>query len=257
MCELFAICSAVLMQPEVELRSFFSHSKINPNGWGLAIFRGNTVNLEKEPILADDSSYLRYRLHAIGNVANLFAHIRKATRGDICYENCHPFVMHDCEGRAWTLMHNGTIFNCPILESYVHQQQGRTDSERILCYIVDRVNAASVMAKRALSVEERFTLVDEIVCGISPHNKLNLIIYDSEIFYIHTNYKDSLYVRQEINMAMFATVPLDNRVWLPVTFTTLLGFKDGRHILTGTCHGNEYLDNPEDMQYMYLDYLAI
>ncbi len=255
MCELFCISSAILLQPKEILKTFYSRSEINPNGWGLAIFDGNYVCLEKEPIRAIDSNYLKCRLSAIGNVRNLFAHIRKATRGNIVYENCHPFVMHDCEDRAWTLMHNGTIFNSPRLEAYIHEQDGMTDSERILCYIVDRMNAARVIQGRSLTAEDRFKLVDEIICDISYHNKLNLIIYDGEIFYIHTNYKDSLYVRQEMNTALFATVPLDNRLWLPVTFTTLLAFRDGRHIMTGTCHGNEYVDTPEDMQYMYLDYM--
>ena len=257
MCELFAISSAELMAPGDLLRSFFSLIKINPNGWGLAIFHSNCVNLEKEPIKADDSNYLKCRLQSIGNARNLFAHIRKATRGNICYENCHPFVINDCMGRTWTLMHNGTIFTSPHLEPYVQIQQGRTDSERILYYIIDKINASYYILERDLTMEERFKIVDDIVCEISVDNKLNLIIYDSEIFYIHTNYKNSLYVRQERNKAFFATVPLDNRVWLPVTFTTLLAYKDGHHIMTGTCHGHEYIDNPEDMQFMYLDYLEI
>ena len=255
MCELFAISSAVTFQPEEILKLFFSHSKINPNGWGLAIFHTHGVNLEKEPVKANDSSYLKYRLHAINNTRNLFAHIRKATRGNISYENCHPFVMSDCDGRTWTLMHNGTMFHCPKLDSYVQIQEGKTDSERILCYIIDRMNASISLLGRGLTTEERFKLMDEIVCDISENNKLNLIIYDGDIFYIHTNYKNSLYVHHDANMAEFATVPLDYRVWLPVKFTTLLGYKDGRHILTGTCHGHEYVDNPEDMEFMYLDYL--
>lgn len=255
MCELLGISSAVLLQPKDILRTFYSRSDCNPNGWGLAIFTDNAVNLEKEPVMANDSGYLKYRLRSIKNVRNMFAHIRKATRGNISYENCHPFVMHDCEDRAWTLMHNGTMFNCPSLDPYFQVQEGMTDSERILCYIVDRMNAARVILGRGLTDEERFQLLDEIVCEISLNNKLNLMIYDGDLFYIHTNYKDSLYVRQEMNTALFATVPLDNRLWLPVTFTTLLAYKDGRHIMTGTNHGHEYIDNPEDMQFMYLDYL--
>jgi glutamine amidotransferase len=255
MCELFAISSAVTLQPEDLLRLFFSHSKDNQNGWGLAVFHQNGVNLEKEPIRADQSIYLNHRLPSLKNVSNLFAHIRKATKGNISYENCHPFVMNDCEGRTWTLMHNGTIFNCPALEPYVRVQEGMTDSERILCYIIDRINAAGVIADRKLTLEERFKLVDDVVCEVSLHNKLNLIIYDGEIFYIHTNYKNSLYVHQETHTAIFATVPIDRSVWLPLPFTTLLAYKDGRHIMTGTCHGHEYIDNAADMQYMYLDYL--
>ena len=257
MCELFAISSAVYTQPKETLKTFFARSEKNPNGWGLAIYYGNSVNLEKEPVKANDSQYLRHRLNAMPSVRNMFAHIRKATRGNICYENCHPFVMHDCEDRAWTLMHNGTIFNSPSLDPYVKVQEGMTDSERILCYIVDRMNAARFTFGRSLTDVERFQLMDEIVCEISFHNKLNLIIFDGDLFYIHTNYKNSLYIRQEMNTALFATVPLDHRLWLPVTFTTLLGYRDGRHVMTGTNHGHEYIDNPEDMQYMYIDYHEI
>ena len=255
MCELFCISSAVFVQPQEILKSFFSHSATHPNGWGLAIFNDNAVNLEKEPIKASDSSYLKYRLCSMKDIRNMFAHIRRATRGRISYENCHPFVMHDCDGRAWTLMHHGTIFNCPSLDSYVQVQEGMTDSERILCYIIDRMNAARVTLGHPLNASERFKIMDEIVCEISLHNKLNLIIYDGELFYVHTNYKNSLYVRQEMNTAFFATVPLDNRLWLPLKFTTLLAYKDGIHVMTGTCHNNEYIDNPENMQYIYLDYL--
>ena len=243
------------MQPSNILRTFFSHSETNPNGWGLAIFDGNSVNLEKEPVKASESSYLNSRLRSIKNIHSLFAHIRKATRGNINYENCHPFVMQDCADRVWTLMHNGTIFNCPTLNPYVLDQEGMTDSERILCYIIDRMNAASVTLGHRLSAEERFKLLDEIICMISEHNKLNLIIYDGELFYIHSNYKNSLYVHQEMHTALFATVPLDDRIWLPVPFTTLLAYKDGRQVMMGTNHGNEYIDDPKDMEYIYLDFL--
>ncbi len=255
MCELFGISSAVSLCPEEILKTFFSHSETHVDGWGLAVFDGNAVNLEKEPVKATDSAYLKHRLRSLKKVRNMFAHIRKATRGINNYENCHPFIMQDCNERNWTLMHNGTIFNCPNLDPYVHGQEGMTDSERILCYIMDRVNAASIIQGRPLTAEERFHLLDEIICAISPSNKLNLLIYDGELFYVHTNYKDSLYVHQEGRTALFSTTPLDNRVWLPLKFTTLLAYRDGRQVAAGTCHGNEYVDNPEDARYFYLDYL--
>ncbi len=255
MCELFAISSSVDVQINNLLKTFFSHSDKNPDGWGLAVFYGNSVSLEKEPACANRSQYLKARLRSKIEIHNMVAHIRRATRGNMDYENCHPFIMRDCDDRAWTLIHNGTIFDSPRLNRYVNIQTGMTDSERILYYIIDRVNARRVELGRALNLDERFALLDEIVCQIAPHNKINLIIYDGEVFYVHTNYKDTLFIRQEMNTAFFATTPLDDRLWLPLPFTTLLAYKDGRHILTGTCHGHEYIDDPSDTKFLYLDYL--
>ena len=49
-------------------------------------------------------------------------HIRLATVGSRDYENCHPFVREDNYGRHWTLIHNGTMFDCPQLSRYIPLQ---------------------------------------------------------------------------------------------------------------------------------------
>ena len=50
MCELFGVSSSEKVEPREMLKEFFSHSVIHPNGWGMAMFYGNAVSLEKEPI---------------------------------------------------------------------------------------------------------------------------------------------------------------------------------------------------------------
>ncbi|MGN0984163.1 MAG: class II glutamine amidotransferase, partial [Gemmiger sp.] len=183
MCELLGVSARRKIRVNEYLKEFASHSVRHPHGWGLAVFYGNSVSLEKEPVPAYQSGYLRERLRHRLEVHSMIAHIRMATRGTMDFENCHPFVMRDNYDRTWTLAHNGTIFDCPVMERHVHEQEGHTDSERVLCHIIARVNHRQEELGRALTADERFRLMDEIICEVAPHNKLNLLVYDSELMY--------------------------------------------------------------------------
>lgn len=242
MCEMFGVSSLEPVEVCGLLQEFFSHSSQNPNGWGLALFHGNAVSLEKEPVAASRSTLLQQQLRRPLETSSMIAHIRRATRGSMDYGNCHPFVMEDSRGRTWTLAHNGTVFESPELDSYARTQQGQTDSERILCRIIDLVNREQGEKGRDLTAEERFQLLDGLVCRNARRNKLNLMIYDGDLLYVHMNYADSLYLRQTGDTALFATVPLGREHWEPVPFTTLLAYRNGREVFRGTDHGQEYLD---------------
>ena len=100
MCELFGLTGPDEIVVNEYLETFAGHSVNHPNGWGLAIFCGKEVNIEKEPVAAYKSSYLKERLRTPLRASNMMAHIRFATRGHMSYENCHPFVRHDQSGRA-------------------------------------------------------------------------------------------------------------------------------------------------------------
>ena len=77
------------------------------------------------------------------------------------------------------------------------------------------------------------------------------MLYDGELFYVHTNYAKSLYELKKENQVLFSTTPLSEEDWYPVTFTTLLVYKMGRLIFTGTNHGNEYKDSEENLKLLY------
>lgn len=253
MCELFGACSQDRYQIDEYLKEFFSHSSSHPHGWGLACMEGNEISIEKEPMQASKSNYLKERLSVPVRVKTAFAHIRYATIGNVEYKNCHPYTKKDIHGRQWTLIHNGTIFECPKLNRYVSLQNGSTDSERILLYIVEQVNEREKQLGRKLAGEERFYLLDSIIAKMSKGNKLNLMLYDGELFYVHTNYANSLYQLEKEHQIVFSTTPLgkEKLEWQPVTFTTLLAYSQGERIFTGTDHGNEYIDSEENMKYLY------
>lgn len=251
MCELFGISSENSCQINEYLREFFSHSNAHPHGWGMACMEGNQVQIEKESIQAAKSNYLKERLSQPVLVKNAFAHIRYATIGNVDYRNCHPYTKKDAGGRQWTLIHNGTIFDFEPLNKYVGLQNGDTDSERILLYIVDLMDREQRRLRGKLNGEERFWLLDSVIKEMSGGNKLNLLLYDGELLYVHTNYRNSLYQLEKDNQILFATVPLGREEWRPVAFTTLLAFRQGRKVFSGTDHGNEYQDSEENMKFLY------
>lgn len=53
------------------------------------------------------------------------------------------------------------------------------------------------------------------------------------------------------NQFLFSTSPLSQEAWHPVTFMTLLAYQNGKRVLIGTNHGNEYKDSEENMKFLY------
>lgn len=239
MCELLGISSAKEIACNDLLNTFFSHAAEHPDGWGLARFYGNSVSLEKEPVSALESVYLKNWLTDEIREDILIAHIRKASVGNLSYKNSHPFARRDASGRLWTLAHNGTIFESPVLEPYARLQSGSTDSKRILYYLVDRINAGGNPGE--LSAEERFSVVEDVVRTITPKNMVNLLIYDGELLYTHANRKDSLHLSRREGSVVISSKPLSQTGWEPVPLNTLLAFRRGGLAYTGQNHGNEYV----------------
>lgn len=242
MCELLGISSREKILCNELLRTFFSHSVNHPDGWGLAAFYDNAVSLEKEPASAAESSYLKARLTDSIEESVLLAHIRKASVGNISYKNSHPFALRDIQGCLWTLIHNGTIFESAELEPYRSRQKGSTDSERILYYLVDQINARQAVRQRPLSPKERFSIVEETVRTIAPGNKVNLLIYDGEMLYVHCNHRESLYLRQEPETLVVSTTPLTQDRWAEAPLNTVLAYCQGERVYTGTPHSFEYVN---------------
>ncbi len=250
MCELFGSCSEHQLVLNEYLKEFYSHSPQHPNGWGLALLDGNEAHIEKEPLQADKSLCLRERLSVPVQGRMVLAHIRYATIGNVEHRNCHPFTGKDCSGRRWTLIHNGTIFEYEPLSRMAARQLGDTDSERILLYLLEQMNR-EICSKGILSAARRFQLLNELVCQMASGNKLNLIFSDGEYEYVHTNYANSLYQQLGKGQVVFSTQPLGGNGWEPVPMTTLLAYKDGRLVFTGTNHGEIYIDSEENMKYIY------
>lgn len=242
MCEIFCFNSNTPKQVNKCLECFYNHSENHPHGWGLATMQSNEFVIDKEPVKANCSEHLKGILSNPVIGKNVFAHIRLATVGEIISPNCHPFTEADDNNRSWMLIHNGTIFDFPELDNYKDQENGDTDSERILLYIIDKVNEFE-KAKGGLStIKERFNLLYEIVSDLSKNNKLNLMIFDGDLTYIHSNMRDSLYYLKNDDGFLVASTPLDDdKNWKMVELNKLFGLIDGNIIFESEEHDNEFI----------------
>ena len=257
MCELFGVSSPERIKLNRLLKTFFSHGDVHCHGWGMAFFYGGAVSLEKSPQCSLKSDYLRQRLCFDVSADLMMAHIRQASKGNMAYENTHPFVERDNRGRTWTLAHNGVIFDSDVLSPYVHRQKGQTDSEWILLYLIDRINEEQNRKGAALSKEERFRVVEDLVREITPENKVNLLIFDGSLMYAHCNLRNTLHVCRKGEGAVFSTRPLDEDRWEPLPLNTLVAYQNGKQKFTGTPHENEFIEDPEKMRLLFLDYAAL
>ena len=254
MCEIFGFTGLRPRAVNRELREFYSHSDRHPDGWGLAILDENAHTVEKEPLPAYRSSYLKERLREPIETRTMLAHIRLATIGSMTRPNTHPFEKRDCSGRRWTLIHNGTIFDFPKLGKYGVQQKGNTDSERILLYILDEISAETEKKGAPLVADERFDVLEHILYDISEGNKVNLLIYDGEWMYAHYNAENTLYYCKGEDEYMIATSPVDHRNWKSFPLTRLIAFRDGKKVLEGTNHGHIFIENRPAMNQLYMTY---
>ena len=165
MCEMLGLSAKRRLSVNGILRTFFSHAEQHPHGWGLATFPdGVAPAIDKEPVCASRSAFLKGRLAAPIEERTLIAHIRFATVGHLEYANCHPFSAADNRGRIWTLAHNGTIFNGPELNDYIGIQYGDTDSERVLLHLIDRIDREQIRLGRSLEEEE---ILESATVGIA------------------------------------------------------------------------------------------
>lgn len=241
---LFGLCSSTPIPANGILKDFYSYSRIHKDGWGLALLRDDCISVEKEPVKADESSYLRHRLASEIAEKNLFAHIRYATVGENNYDNCHPFLMRDSSGRSWGLMHNGTLFASDFIKPYLDRRCGSTDSEALFLCVMERINAFEAEKEAPSTASERFNVLDDIMVNNSTDNKLNLLMWDGEIMYAHTNEKDTLYISRSPEAVMICTRPLNSGNWEPMPSKILTGWKDGKLLFSGTRHDSEFI--PEE-----------
>lgn len=209
MCEIFAISSRQPVHANRWLCEFFSHSVDHPHGWGLAVWDRDRVRVFKESLPAVDSNYLRHLLEEPLRADRLIAHIRNATKGNVSLENCHPFVGSDESGAEWVIAHNGTIINDALIQGYEGIEVGETDSEQVVLFLLDVLGEAALRNGGRLDFSERFVVLAHAMASLSVENKLNLVLSDGRHTFVHTNtVRDTLFVRQRGQTALFCTVPL-------------------------------------------------
>jgi predicted glutamine amidotransferase len=132
MCRVFGCVAAEPVSIRHELleaeNPLIRQSEEHDSGWGMAVYErtgGQQPQLVRFPEAAHtDDGFVR-ATELRGRIFNV--HVRRATMGELCLENTHPF----CLGN-YTLGHNGTILRYPrLLEPGMRRPEGDTDSEHL------------------------------------------------------------------------------------------------------------------------------
>jgi len=252
MCQLLGVVGKTQTDLTELLFTFSQGSRVYKHGWGLANLLPYSVQIVKSPEQAARSPLFAETLARRFTAQNAFAHLRYATVGGVEAVNVHPFEARDNAGREWVLMHQGTLFSFDAADGYMNTQSGSTDSERILLFLVDKINAAEKEQGHSLNAARRFDVLDTQIREMAHGNKLNLAIYDGEQVYLHSNYANSLYVSRGNDALLFCSVPLTTGdIWETLPLNTLFALKDGGFTCQGTPHSNIYIDTEEDIRQLH------
>ena len=255
------------------LFEFFTHADENPHGWGYAEFSKPEPFVQRSPERANTGNQAAKFFTHPHIARTALAHIRYATVGQVEQANCHPFTPVDVSGRHWTLIHKGTVFDYSPLNPYFQCQAGSTDSERILLYLVDWINAATQCKEltpescSALTADKRFAVFTSLVEVLSPGNCISLAVYDSEQLFIYSNYQGGLNIvnlqdsvvccTSELTVLSSALSAPPNTQWQPLPLCTPLSYMRGELVFSAASVGKQYFDNDEDTRYLYQDFAAL
>lgn len=247
MCELFAANAKRPQTLNAPLTTFFGNSVMHPHGWGLAVRDAQgAIDLHKGPERAIDAPECRRALATPVNATHVLAHIRYATKGRISPDNCHPFIGHDVTGAEWAFIHNGSIFHPEAIERFMGQAKGQSDSERVLLYLMDALDAAARRGVR--DFDGRLSVLADALGTLAPGNKVNVILDDGEFTYVYTDTADdTLYCKQGDQSALFCTEPLDAEGWQAVPKCRLLAYRDGSPVAASERRGELYHLDMEEL----------
>lgn len=151
----------------------------NPHGWGIAA-HNKDWNVWKNSDDAGKSDEFQRRSHdAHGDI--IISHIRQATVGLKTPANSHPFRFGN-----WILAHNGTVRGAQQLSIGKFAPLGDTDSERILCAILNEIQTASGRVDRVSlkTISESLSRVMQKCVRLDPKCKVNLLFSDGRRLFV-------------------------------------------------------------------------
>ncbi len=196
MCRLFGFRSAV---PSLAHRSLVAarnslaeQAREHQHGWGIGSYHNFQPRVVKAITPASDCSHFRNNCKEIAS-QTFVVHVRKATVGEICPENLHPFVF----GR-WMFAHNGTLHAFSELRERLiaggtgAPLGGRTDSEVLFHFLLQAMADAGISPSGEGNVDvlalgevlrEALAEVDELIAGAgAAPSAMNFLLTNGRVF---------------------------------------------------------------------------
>ncbi len=218
------------------------------DGWGIAFFEGVGCRMFLDVLPSNASPIAELVRQYPIKSKQIVAHIRKATRGIVSLENCHPF-QRELWGRYWVFAHNGTLEGFEAEAGDYYRAVGTTDSEAAFCSMLEALRRRYPTAEPPKS--EIYAALSETTAELRRFGTFNYLLSDGNALYAHCSTKLYYVLRQSPfpaahlidcdltvdfasvttpndKVAVIATLPLtDNEAWKAIEPNRLVMFENG------------------------------
>lgn len=188
------MCQLLGISTETPVRMRFSWDRFvlrgsaaggNPDGWGVAYADASDVQILREPMPAADSPLVRFLGQHGPASTTVVSHIRRATKGDRCLANTHPFA-RVLGGRTHVFAHNGYVAGVEQRGDVWLRPVGTTDSERLFGELLARL--APLWARSAApALGHRTEIVAVFAEQMRQRGAANFLYFDGLTLFAHAH----------------------------------------------------------------------
>lgn len=274
MCELLGLASRWPTRATFSLRRFAAHGGFGHravDGWGLAAADGRDFRVYREPEPAGQSAWLEF-IEQRGVASPLIvSHIRRALRGGLTLANTQPFV-RELGGRMHVFAHNGRLDRIERLFDAAASRfrpVGDTDSEIAFCLLLESL-APLWLTPHPPDLASRRAAVERLAVALRALGPANFLYGDGEYLFAHGHRRsqadgtvappglwtlqracpsdgDALAAagvqlaasaREQV-LTLFASVPLSDEAWRPLTEGELIVVAAGHGRAGGSAAGED------------------
>ncbi|MEO0238137.1 MAG: class II glutamine amidotransferase [candidate division WOR-3 bacterium] len=168
MCQLLGVCSNKEVDVKFSLKEFQYRGKKNNHGWGFAFFENGKWEILKKPDSLEKEDITKKEFTFKSKI--IIGHVRLASCGAQNHDNTHPFKINN-----WIFAHNGTV-NINNLSLKILEPKGKTDSEHIFCYLLEKIQNNTKEIEKILEKESDV---------IKRYGRLNFLISDGRKLYAY------------------------------------------------------------------------
>lgn len=189
MCDLLGLSFTTPVTAKISLDVFQQRGEMNPDGWGVAFYHDNRIQVIKEAEPAVDSRLFDF-IEQYPQSQTFITHVRRSTRGIRSYLNTHPFYRHLSSGlskREYAFAHNGTLLQQEKLKLKQFSPIGETDSEHAFCFILDAISDRRVEEWK----NDDFQFIERLLRDFNDgENTINCIFSDGEHLFCYSDEND-------------------------------------------------------------------
>ncbi|MHA1963947.1 MAG: class II glutamine amidotransferase [Candidatus Thorarchaeota archaeon] len=189
MCDLLGLSFNTPVTAKISLDVFQQRGEMNPDGWGVAFYNDNRIQVIKEAEPAVNSRLFDF-IEQYPQSQTFITHVRRSTRGARSYLNTHPFYRLHTSGfrkREFAFAHNGTLIQQEKLKLKQFSPIGETDSEHAFCFILDAISSRGIEEWK----NDDFEFVEYVLRDINDGlNTLNCIFSDGEHIFCYSDEND-------------------------------------------------------------------